>query len=65
VPSRELTVTGCLRVNSELPMALRFLTEAAVDPITSHEFPLGRAEEAFGVAARADISSKVVLRFVD
>jgi len=65
VPSRELTVTGCLRVNSELPTALRFLTDAVVHPVISHEFPLGQAEEAFAVAARPDVSSKVVLRFAD
>lgn len=63
VPSNELTVTGCLRINGELPKALRLLNEAAVHPVISHEFPLSRAQEAFRMAARPDESSKVVLRF--
>lgn len=65
LPSNELTVTGSLRINEELPKALGFLADTAVDAIISHEFPLSRTSEAFDVAARADVSSKVVLRFAE
>lgn len=60
----ELTVTGSLRLDGELPDALRFLADpdARVDPVISHVYPLAGAGEAFEVAADADVSSKVLLR---
>jgi L-idonate 5-dehydrogenase len=64
--TRELTVTGSLRLDSELVAALGFLADprARVDPIVSDVFPIGRAIEAFGVAADAARSSKVLLDFL-
>jgi threonine dehydrogenase-like Zn-dependent dehydrogenase len=61
----ELTVTGSLRLDGELPEVLSFLADpaAGVDPVISHVYPLARAAEAFGVAADQDRSSKVLLRF--
>lgn len=60
----ELTVTGSLRLDGELPDALSFLADpdARVDPVISHVYPLARASEAFEVAADSDVSSKVLLR---
>jgi L-idonate 5-dehydrogenase len=60
----ELTVTGSLRLDGELPDALSFLADpdARVDPVISHVYPLARAGEAFEVAADAGVSSKVLLR---
>jgi len=60
----ELTVTGSLRLDGELPHALRFLADpdARVDPVISHVYPLAGAGEAFEVAADSDVSSKVLLR---
>ena len=59
----ELTVTGSLRLDGELPHALSFLADpdARVDPVISHLYPLARAGEAFEVAADSDVSSKVLL----
>ncbi|HEY1644090.1 MAG TPA: alcohol dehydrogenase catalytic domain-containing protein [Streptosporangiaceae bacterium] len=60
----ELTVTGSLRLDGELPDALSFLADPAarVDPVISHVYPLARAAEAFEIAADSDVSSKVLLR---
>jgi L-idonate 5-dehydrogenase len=60
----ELTVTGSLRLDGELPDALSFLADpaAGVDPVISHVYPLARAAEAFGLAADPGLSGKVLLR---
>jgi L-idonate 5-dehydrogenase len=64
--TRELTVTGSLRLDSELVTALQFLADprARVDPIVSDIFPIADAVVAFGVAADAARSSKVLLDFL-
>jgi L-idonate 5-dehydrogenase len=63
--TRELTITGSLRLHSELGAALEFLADprARVDPIVTDVFPIGQAIEAFGVAADASRSTKVLLDF--
>ena len=63
--TRELTLTGSLRVDAEIPAALGFLADPGmeVDAIVSHVYPLRSAAEAFTMAADADLSSKVLLRF--
>lgn len=62
---RELTITGVLRLGSELAAALGFLADprAIVDPIISDVFPVGQALQAFAQAADPARSSKVLLDF--
>ncbi|HWC81770.1 MAG TPA: alcohol dehydrogenase catalytic domain-containing protein [Pseudonocardiaceae bacterium] len=63
--THELTVTGSLRLDAEIPAALDFLADPGVDvdAIVSHVYPLRAAPAAFTVAADADTSSKVLLEF--
>jgi threonine dehydrogenase-like Zn-dependent dehydrogenase len=63
--ARELTLTGSLRVDAEIPAALGFLADPGVDvdAIVSHVYPFRSAAEAFTMASDADLSSKVLLRF--
>jgi L-idonate 5-dehydrogenase len=65
IVTNELTVTGSLRLDVELPDALDFLADSngTVEPVISHVYPLAQAVEAFEVAADADRSSKVLLHF--
>ncbi len=65
IVTSELTVTGSLRLDVELPDALAFLADSngTVDPVISHVYPLAQAVEAFEVAADSDRSSKVLLHF--
>jgi L-idonate 5-dehydrogenase len=65
IVTSELTVTGSLRLDVELPDALDFLADSngTVEPVISHVYPLAQAVEAFEVAADADRSSKVLLHF--
>lgn len=63
--AHELTMTGSLRLTSELNDAVTFLADprAQVDPIITDVFPAGRAAEAFALAADPGRSSKVLLDF--
>jgi L-idonate 5-dehydrogenase len=63
--AKELTVTGSLRLDAELPAALAFLADpnVNVDAVITDVFPVGDAEEAFATAADAAKSSKVLLDF--
>jgi threonine dehydrogenase-like Zn-dependent dehydrogenase len=63
--AHELTMTGSLRMESELDEAVAFLADsrAHVDPIVTDFFPAGRAAEAFALAADPARSSKVLLDF--
>ena len=65
IVASELTVTGSLRLDVELPDALDFLADpnVTVDPVISHVYPLAQAVEAFEIAADASRSSKVLLHF--
>ncbi len=63
--TRELTLTGSLRMDTELVQALDFLAAPGidVDAVVTHVYPIGAAVEAFTTAMDADVSSKVLLRF--
>ena len=63
--TNELTVTGSLRMDRELAPALDYLADPAapVDAIVSHVMDHRDAEAAFALAADADRSGKVLLRF--
>ncbi len=63
--SKEMTVTGSLRVDDDLRQAVDFLSGCAapVGSIVSHVYPLDDAAQAFEVAADAARSSKVLLDF--
>ena len=63
--AHELTMTGSLRLTSELDDAVAFLADPRppVGPIVTHVFPAGRAAEAFALAADPARSSKVLLDF--
>ena len=65
IVTNELTVTGSLRMDAELPASLRFLADpdSAVEAVISHEFALDDLADAFNVAADPGRSSKVLLRF--
>lgn len=65
IVTNELTLTGSLRVDSELRPALDFLAACrqSIDSIVSHIYPLDGATEAFEVAADAARSRKVLLDF--
>lgn len=63
--TREITVTGSLRLDSEFPAALAFLADPGcdIDAVLTHEFPVREVAAAFDMAADPGRSSKVLLRF--
>ncbi len=63
--SKELTVAGSLRLDTELPLALSFLADpdVHVGGIITDVFPLDDAAQAFTAAADPATSSKVLLDF--
>lgn len=63
--TRELTVTGSLRLDGELPAALDLLARqgASVDGVVTHVVALADAAAALAVAADPAVSSKVLLDF--
>ena len=65
IVSLELTVTGSLRLVSELPAAIVLLADprARVDSIVTDVYPLAHASDAFEMAADSARSSKVLLDF--
>lgn len=64
VVTRELTLRGTFRFDTEFADAIRLLEHGLdVDAIITHVFPLNQAEEAFTVAADRAHASKVLLSF--
>jgi len=65
VVSSEMTVTGSLRIGSELSDALAFLVAAGadLDPLVTDVVPVGNALEAFDLASDPGRSTKVLLDF--
>jgi L-idonate 5-dehydrogenase len=63
--TRELELLGSFRFNAEIDEVIDALADGTlfVDPVTTHEFPLGRALEAFAVAGNSAESGKVLLDF--
>lgn len=63
--TRELTLTGSFRFIDEIDEVIAALADGSlfVDPILTHSFPLGKALDAFAVAADPSVSSKVLLEF--
>ncbi len=65
--TRELTLTGSFRFGAEFPAVLAALADGSlrVDGVISHMRDVGDAVAAFDLAAAADVSSKVLLSFVE
>ncbi|WP_199431731.1 L-idonate 5-dehydrogenase [Qaidamihabitans albus] len=65
VVTRELTVAGSLRFDTELADVVAALADGSLraDPVISHEFPLADAETAFALARDSAASGKVLLTF--
>ncbi len=65
VVASELTVTGSLRIDGELPVVLAHLARAgsALDPLVTDVLPVGEALRAFELAADPARSTKVLLDF--
>lgn len=64
--SKEVTLQGTQRFDSELDEAIELLTEEPrIEQAISHEYPLEDAVEAFRHAADAARSAKVILRISD
>jgi L-iditol 2-dehydrogenase/L-idonate 5-dehydrogenase len=63
--TRELELLGSFRFNSEIDEVIAALADGTlfVDPVVTHEFPLGRGLEAFEVARNSAESGKVLLDF--
>jgi L-idonate 5-dehydrogenase len=62
--SRELDLRGSFRFADEMDRALAILAETpAADELITHDFPVDRATEAFGVATDGRASCKVLLEF--
>ncbi|MEV0698728.1 L-idonate 5-dehydrogenase [Saccharopolyspora sp. NPDC050389] len=63
--TRELRLVGSLRFNDEIDEVIAAIADGslAIDPIITHTFPVDEALEAFGVAADASVSGKVLLAF--
>jgi threonine dehydrogenase-like Zn-dependent dehydrogenase len=62
---RELELVGSLRFNDEIDDVIAALVDGSlyVDPVVTHEFPVGEALHAFDVAKDSASSGKVLLRF--
>ncbi|GAA1947655.1 hypothetical protein GCM10009717_12500 [Agromyces allii] len=63
--TRELTIVGSFRFADEFDDVIAALADGSLDVsgIVTHVLPADRAIEAFGVAADASVSSKVLLDF--
>jgi 2-desacetyl-2-hydroxyethyl bacteriochlorophyllide A dehydrogenase len=63
--TRELELVGSFRFTDEIDEVLDALADGSLEvaPVISHVLPVGRAIEAFGIAADSTISSKVLLDF--
>lgn len=63
--TRELELVGSFRFNDEIDQVIAALADGSLstDPVTTHEFPLSRALEAFAVARDSAVSGKVLLDF--
>jgi threonine dehydrogenase-like Zn-dependent dehydrogenase len=67
VVTNELTMTGSLRLDTEIPAALGFLAapDLNIDAIVTHVHQFADATQAFAVAGDVNMSSKVLLRFAE
>jgi threonine dehydrogenase-like Zn-dependent dehydrogenase len=65
IVTNELTVTGSLRLDAEIPAVLDFLAapDLDIDAIVTHVHRFTEATTAFAVADDVNSSSKVLLRF--
>jgi L-iditol 2-dehydrogenase/L-idonate 5-dehydrogenase len=65
--TRELELMGSFRFNDEIDEVIGALADGSlqIDPVITHEFPVGQALEAFGVARNSAESGKVLLSFGD
>lgn len=63
--SRELSLIGSFRFNNEIDDVIAALADGTlfIEPVITHEFPLGQGLEAFEVASQAAISGKVLINF--
>lgn len=63
--TRELDLHGSFRFNDEIDEVIAALADGSLDagPVVTHEFPVARAVEAFGVARDSAVSGKVLLTF--
>jgi len=63
--TRELELVGSFRFNDEIDDVIAALADGSlrIDPVITHEYPVARALEAFGVARNSAESGKVLLRF--
>jgi L-iditol 2-dehydrogenase/L-idonate 5-dehydrogenase len=63
--TRELDLLGSFRFNDEIDDVIAALADGSLQiaPVITHEFPLDRGLEAFGVAGNSAESGKVLLDF--
>jgi len=63
--TRELELVGSYRFNDEIDEVITALADGslAIDPIVTHEYPVGDALDAFAMARDSAQSGKVLLRF--
>ncbi|MDQ0678065.1 L-idonate 5-dehydrogenase [Arthrobacter pascens] len=63
--TRELELQGSFRFNDEIDDVIAALADGSlhIDPVITHQFPLARGLEAFGVARNSAESGKVLLDF--
>ena len=63
--TRELELKGSFRFNDEIDDVIAALADGSlqIDPVITHEYPVGEALEAFGVARNSAESGKVLLSF--
>ncbi len=62
--TREITLTGAFRFDTEFDEALELLAAGQrVDPVVTHRFPIADAIAAFDVAGDRAVASKVLLDF--
>ncbi|MPV48543.1 zinc-binding dehydrogenase [Pseudactinotalea sp. HY160] len=64
--SKELVVHGSFRFNDEIDAAVGLLTsDASIEPVITHRFPVESALAAFAVAKDSQASGKVLVGFDD
>ena len=64
IATRELSVTGAFRFDTEFGDALRLLADGLpVDPVVTHVYPAGAATDAFEIAGDRRRACKVLLDF--
>jgi L-idonate 5-dehydrogenase len=63
--TRELELKGSFRFNDEIDDVIAALADGSlrIDPVITHEYPVGEALEAFSVARNSAESGKVLLSF--